>query len=146
MIKYKVVISPNSNYYNKWYGKKGWRGATIISNAIGQGEILATPIQIANFCEENFDKTEASTDMKIRAQATEAGEKVTEKVVEARVKLDSDYQNAFAARNSARALKEGFKMKGNMLIQLATNIREELKNLGHSVSADTAGYNEYFNN
>ena len=103
-------------------------------------------LQIANFCEENFDKTEASTDMTIRAQATEAGEKVTEKVVEARVKLDPTYQEAFAARNAARALKEGFKMKGNMLIQLATNIREELKNLGHSVNADTSAYNEYFNN
>ncbi len=46
----KRGMIPNSNYYNKWYGKKGWRGATIISNAIGQGEILATPMQIANFC------------------------------------------------------------------------------------------------
>ncbi|MDD4921499.1 MAG: penicillin-binding protein 2 [Bacteroidales bacterium] len=46
----KRGMIPNSNYYNKWYGKRGWRGATIISNAIGQGEVLATPMQIANFC------------------------------------------------------------------------------------------------
>jgi penicillin-binding protein 2 len=46
----KRGMIPNSSYYNKWYGKKGWKGATIISNAIGQGEVLATPIQIANFC------------------------------------------------------------------------------------------------
>lgn len=46
----KRGMIPNSNYYNKWYGEKGWRGATIISNAIGQGEILTTPMQIANFC------------------------------------------------------------------------------------------------
>jgi penicillin-binding protein 2 len=46
----KRGMIPNSKYYNKWYGKRGWRGATIISNAIGQGEVLATPIQIANFC------------------------------------------------------------------------------------------------
>ncbi len=46
----KRGMIPNSTYYNKWYGKRGWRGATIISNAIGQGEILATPMQIANFC------------------------------------------------------------------------------------------------
>lgn len=46
----KRGMIPNSNYYNKWYGEKGWRGATIISNAIGQGEILTTPIQIANYC------------------------------------------------------------------------------------------------
>jgi len=46
----KRGMIPNSNYYNKWYGVNGWRGATIISNAIGQGEVLATPMQIANFC------------------------------------------------------------------------------------------------
>lgn len=41
---------PNSAFYNKAYGKKGWRANTIISDAIGQGEILATPLQIANLC------------------------------------------------------------------------------------------------
>jgi len=46
----KRGLIPNSQYYDKWYGKRGWRGATIISNAIGQGEILTTPIQLANFC------------------------------------------------------------------------------------------------
>ncbi len=39
---------PNSEYYNKFYGKDRWRALTIISIAIGQGEILATPLQIAN--------------------------------------------------------------------------------------------------
>jgi penicillin-binding protein 2 len=46
----KRGMIPNSKYYNKWYGKKGWHGATVISNAIGQGEVLATPMQIANLC------------------------------------------------------------------------------------------------
>ena len=40
---------PGSEYYNKAYGEKGWKAPTIISNAIGQGEILTTPIQMANF-------------------------------------------------------------------------------------------------
>ena len=39
---------PNSNYYNKFYDKDGWKASTIISNSIGQGEILTTPIQMAN--------------------------------------------------------------------------------------------------
>ena len=39
---------PNVEYYNKWYGKDGWTGQTIISDAIGQGEVLLTPLQIAN--------------------------------------------------------------------------------------------------
>lgn len=37
-----------STNYDKIYGKNRWRSSTIISTAIGQGEILATPIQIAN--------------------------------------------------------------------------------------------------
>jgi len=41
---------PSSNYYNKIYGKKGWRFSTILSLSIGQGEIGATPLQIANLC------------------------------------------------------------------------------------------------
>ncbi|MEE3034237.1 MAG: penicillin-binding protein 2 [Bacteroidota bacterium] len=45
----KTGFIPNSNYYNYWYNKGGWKSSTIVSNAIGQGEILATPIQMANF-------------------------------------------------------------------------------------------------
>ncbi len=39
---------PAPSYYDKYYGKNGWRSLTIISLAIGQGEILTTPIQMAN--------------------------------------------------------------------------------------------------
>lgn len=39
---------PNVKYYNKNIGEGKWRPNTIISIAIGQGEILATPLQIAN--------------------------------------------------------------------------------------------------
>lgn len=41
-------IVPDGNYYDKWYPDFRWRAATVISNAIGQGEVLATPIQLAN--------------------------------------------------------------------------------------------------
>ena len=41
---------PTSKYYNKLYGKGGWKFTTIISLSIGQGEIGATPLQIANMC------------------------------------------------------------------------------------------------
>ncbi len=40
---------PNSKFYNQIYGERHWSANTIISIAIGQGEILATPLQIANF-------------------------------------------------------------------------------------------------
>ena len=41
---------PTSAYYNKIYGKRGWKFTTVISISIGQGEIGATPLQIANMC------------------------------------------------------------------------------------------------
>lgn len=39
---------PSSKTYDRWYGKNRWRSTFTLSNAIGQGEILATPIQLAN--------------------------------------------------------------------------------------------------
>jgi penicillin-binding protein 2 len=39
---------PSSDYYNRWY-KNSWGASTTISNSIGQGEVLTTPIQLANF-------------------------------------------------------------------------------------------------
>lgn len=40
-------LIPTSKYYNKQYKYK-WGATTNISNAIGQGEVLTTPIQLAN--------------------------------------------------------------------------------------------------
>lgn len=39
---------PNSKTYKKMYPGWGWSSRTIVSNAIGQGEVLMTPIQLAN--------------------------------------------------------------------------------------------------
>jgi penicillin-binding protein 2 len=40
---------PTQKYYNRIYrADNGWRAITIRSNAIGQGEVLATPLQMAN--------------------------------------------------------------------------------------------------
>ena len=39
---------PNTAFYDKIHGEGKWSGQSIISDAIGQGEILATPLQIAN--------------------------------------------------------------------------------------------------
>jgi len=45
----KKGFIPDSDYYDFWYKKGGWKSATVVSNAIGQGELLTTPIQMANF-------------------------------------------------------------------------------------------------
>ncbi len=41
---------PNANWYSDRYGENHWSANTIISVSIGQGEVSATPIQIANLC------------------------------------------------------------------------------------------------
>ena len=41
-------LIPNGKYYDDAY-KYSWNASTNISNAIGQGEVLTTPIQLANF-------------------------------------------------------------------------------------------------
>ena len=41
---------PGSGYYNKIYGKGGWKATTVISLSIGQGEIGTTPLHMANLC------------------------------------------------------------------------------------------------
>jgi len=43
----KPGFLPKSSYYDKIY-KKRWNAYTIISNSIGQGEVLMTPLQMAN--------------------------------------------------------------------------------------------------
>lgn len=40
-------LIPNAQFYDKAYRGR-WNGLTVISIAIGQGEVLATPLQIAN--------------------------------------------------------------------------------------------------
>lgn len=39
---------PSDQLYDRIYGDKRWKASTIISNAIGQGELLVVPIQMAN--------------------------------------------------------------------------------------------------
>ena len=39
---------PSIQLYNRIYGEKGWKAITVRSLSIGQGEILVTPLQLAN--------------------------------------------------------------------------------------------------
>lgn len=44
----KGGLIPRPSYFNRYYGEGRWKALTIISMAIGQGEVLTTPLQIAN--------------------------------------------------------------------------------------------------
>lgn len=39
---------PKASFYDKLYHRGGWRSSTVISLGIGQGELQATPLQLAN--------------------------------------------------------------------------------------------------
>jgi penicillin-binding protein 2 len=39
---------PAGSYYDKYYGKNGWKALNIISLSFGQGEMGTTPLQMAN--------------------------------------------------------------------------------------------------
>lgn len=41
---------PGPDYYDRKYGKYRWAFSTIYSLGIGQGEVLVSPLQMANFC------------------------------------------------------------------------------------------------
>jgi penicillin-binding protein 2 len=41
-------LIPDPKYYDKWYGHHNWSFSTIRSISIGQGEVKATPLQLAN--------------------------------------------------------------------------------------------------
>jgi len=44
----KKGFIPDGNFYNNIYGPKRWGASTCISLSIGQGEIVMTPLQMAN--------------------------------------------------------------------------------------------------
>jgi len=44
----RAGLIPDVSFYDKWYGKHRWAFSTIRSNAIGQGEVKLTPLQMAN--------------------------------------------------------------------------------------------------
>lgn len=42
-------LNPDTKYYDKRYGKRKWTRGLVLNNSIGQGELLVTPLQLAQF-------------------------------------------------------------------------------------------------
>ncbi len=42
-------LNPDSRWYDQHYGVNKWTRSLVLNNAIGQGELLSTPVQLARF-------------------------------------------------------------------------------------------------
>lgn len=64
---------PKNEYFDKYYGKNRWRFLTIVSLSIGQGEILLTPLQLANLSATIANRGYYYTPHIIRAKGSPQG-------------------------------------------------------------------------
>lgn len=46
----KPGVMPTTDYFDRRYGRDNWKAGTVVNLGIGQGEVLVTPIQLANYC------------------------------------------------------------------------------------------------
>jgi len=81
-------LIPNSEYYNNLYKGEDWSATNIISNGIGQGEVLVTPIQLANFTSAIANKGFYLTPHFVR---TKDGEKTKIKLSRINTAVKTDY-------------------------------------------------------
>ena len=83
-------LIPNSEFYNVLYKGENWSATNIISNGIGQGEVLATPIQLANYACALANKGFYVTPHFVR---TRKEEKTKIKLSKINTKVETDYFN-----------------------------------------------------
>lgn len=46
----KPGVIPTTDYFNRRYGQNNWKAGTVVNLGIGQGEVLSTPVQMAQYC------------------------------------------------------------------------------------------------
>ena len=70
---------PNADYYDQALGYTGWGATTTISLGIGQGELVLTPIQMANMSAAIANRGHYFTPHIVKLIGNEANEKFLEK-------------------------------------------------------------------
>ena len=84
-------LIPNSEYYSSLYGGENWGATNLISNGIGQGEVLVTPIQLANFTSAIANRGFYFTPHFVRSRQRE---ETKTKFSRINTSIDSDYFNS----------------------------------------------------
>jgi penicillin-binding protein 2 len=82
---------PTISYYNRYYGEGRLKSLYIVSNSIGQGELLMTPIQIANLAAIISNKGYYFTPHVIKDLPTEYKDKKLPYLVKRYADIDSIY-------------------------------------------------------
>jgi penicillin-binding protein 2 len=99
-------LNPNSKYYDRRYGKNGWTRALCLNNAIGQGEILVTPLQLAQFYAGVANWGTVYRPHLVKAFRSPSGE-VSEVKPEVSFKLPFSTQTLSLMREGVRLVVEG---------------------------------------
>lgn len=91
----------------------------------------------AKLAKIELEEIEAETDNKVREEAKQHGDRVTENSVKSRVTVDSQvkeakrkYMNAQSIYTDLRTLEASFKMRADMLIRLGAQQRAEMDMTG----------------
>jgi len=67
-------LIPDTEYYNRRFGKGRWTRGVLLNNAIGQGEILVTPLQMALFSARLATKGEVPDPIFVLSPAQEVSQ------------------------------------------------------------------------
>lgn len=95
-------LIPTTEYYDRRYGRNQWTNGLVLNNSIGQGEVLVTPLQLAQFfCGLATDGTVYKPHL-IKAITKESGETTIIEPVES-------FRLPFSA-STMEILKEGLRL------------------------------------
>lgn len=115
-------LNPTSQYYDSTYGVNRWTRALVLNNVIGQGEVLVTPLQLAQFfCGLANDGAVYQLHI-VKKISQPAGEEIT---VEPKISFYLPF-----SRETMEVLKEGLSLVVEGEYGTARRLKNDLYSLG----------------
>ena len=118
-------LNPTTKYYDQRYGKNGWTRGLVLNNSIGQGELLTTPLQVAQlFCGLANDGVVYKPHILKRIVHADGREETVEPTVSFRLSFSS---------STMRLLQEGLRL----VVEGEHGTARRLKNKYYSIGGKT---------